>query len=112
MGAGATGGSNDNEKGLDHLPQKSENPASRIQAHIEPTYKIQVGLNNEIYPVFANQASLQKREERTWGTVSVTVTNSTDTPLHNRLTVEIPGWSDQEIQIVNMGAGESRTLLA
>ena len=111
MGAGSTGGSNDNENVLDRLPQKNESPASRMQAHIEPTYKIQVGLNNEIYPVFANQASLQKREERSWGTISVSVSNSTDAPLHNRVTVEVPGWSDQEIQMVNMGAGESRTLL-
>ena len=111
MGASPTGGSDDKENTLDRLPQKNESPASRVQAHIEPTYKIQVGLNSEIYPVFANQASLQKREERTWGTVSVTVTNSTDAPLHNRVTVEVPGWSDQEIQIVNMAAGESRTLL-
>lgn len=96
---------------LDRVPQKTEAMVSRTQARIEPTYKIQVGLNNEIYPVFANQASLQKREERTWGTVSVTITNSTDAPLRNRVAVEVPGWSDQEIQIAEMGAGESRTLL-
>ena len=107
-GMGASG-SNDNV--LDRIPQKNEGIAARIQSRIEPTYKIQVGLNSEIYPVFANQASLQKRDERTWGTVSVTITNSTDTPLHNRVAVEIPGWSDQEIQIAAMGAGESRTLL-
>ncbi|PYX94423.1 MAG: hypothetical protein DMG67_01595 [Acidobacteria bacterium] len=107
-GMGASG-SNDNV--LDRIPQKNEGIAARVQSRIEPTYKIQVGLNSEIYPVFANQASLQKRDERTWGTVSVTITNSTDAPLHNRVAVEIPGWSDQEIQIAAMGAGESHTLL-
>ncbi len=92
-------------------PEKTDAIASRVQAKIEPTYKIQVGLSSEIYPVFANQASLQKHEERSWGTVSVTITNSTDAPLQNRVAVQVPGWSDQEIQIAEMGAGQSRTLL-
>ena len=100
-----------NENVISRLPEKAATIASRPEARIEPTYKIQVGLNNEIYPVFANQASLQKREERTWGTVSVTISNSTDAPLHNRVAVQVSGWSDQEIQVAEMGAGQTRTLL-
>jgi hypothetical protein len=76
---------------------------------IQPTYKVEAGLDGEIFPVFANYASLQKPRERKLGTVAVTVTNSTDSPLRNRLTVQVPGWSDQEIQMVEMAAGEVRT---
>ena len=94
-----------------HVPEKTEPISQRTQPKLEPTYKIQAGLNNEIYPVFANQAALQKREERTWGTVSVTVANSTDLPLHNRIAVQVPGWSDQEVQIVDVAAAQSRTVL-
>lgn len=77
----------------------------------EPTYILHAGVEGEIYPAFANYASLQRPEERRWGTVAVTITNSTDRPLRNRLTVEVPGWSDVEIQIAEMRAGEVRTFL-
>ena len=93
------------------LPERTEPITPRPEAKLEPTYKIQAGLNSEIYPVFANQAALQKRDERTWGTISVTVTNSADAPLHNRVAVQVPGWSDQEAQIVELPGGQSRTLL-
>jgi hypothetical protein len=39
------------------------------------------------------------------------VTNSTADALRNRISVQIPGWSDQEIQIAELGAGESKTYL-
>lgn len=76
-----------------------------------PTYKIEAGLQGEVFPAFANYASLQRPEDRRWGTVAVTITNSTDRLLRNRLTVKVPGWSDEEIQIAEMGAGEKRTFL-
>lgn len=88
-------------------PVRPESPRARIV----PTYKVQVGLDGEVYPVFANYASLQKREDRRWGTIAVTITNHTDAPLQNRLAVQVPGWSDREIQMAEMGAGESRTFL-
>jgi hypothetical protein len=77
----------------------------------EPTYKVEAGLDGEIFPVFANYASLQKPSERKRGSITVVVTNSTDSVLRNRVTVQVPGWSDQEIQIVEMGAGAVRTLV-
>lgn len=107
-GASATGSTDSTSA---RLPERTQPIGQRPQAKLEPTYKVQVGLNNEIYPVFANQAALQKRDERTWGTVSVTVNNSTDVSLHNRIAVQIPGWSDQEVQAVELPAGQSRTLL-
>ncbi len=76
-----------------------------------PTYEVSVGLDGEIYPVFANYASLRRVRERRWGTVSVKVTNSTSRELRNRITVKISGWSDEEIQLAELAAGETRTFL-
>ena len=76
-----------------------------------PTYKIEAGIDGEIFPVFANYASLQKPQDRKWGMVAVTVTNPTDEPVRQRIAVKIDGWSDQEIQIAEMGAGQVRTYL-
>src|SRR4051812_4287539 len=78
---------------------------------MEPTYAVSAGLDGEIFPVFAHQAALQKPTARTWGTVAVKVTNSSDLPLRQRITVHIPGWSDQEIQTAEMSAGEVHTYL-
>jgi transglutaminase-like putative cysteine protease len=76
-----------------------------------PSYSVSVGLDGEIFPMFANYAALQKPEQRRWGTVAVIVRNSSSVPLRNRITVEVPGWSDQEIQVAEMRAGEVRTYL-
>jgi len=85
-------------------------PAPALRS-MEPTYSVQVGLDGEIFPVFAHQAALQKPTARTWGTVAVKVTNSSDLPLRQRITVHVPGWSDQAIQTAEMSAGEIRTYL-
>jgi hypothetical protein len=77
----------------------------------EPVYEVQAGMVGEIFPVFANYAAFVPVKERRWGTVAVTISNAADSPLHNRVTVQIPGWSDQEIQFVNLAAGEVKTLL-
>ena len=79
--------------------------------HLEPTYKIQAGIDGEIYPVFANYASLQRQSDRTFGVVSVTISNPSDTPLRRRISVNIPGWSDEEIQTAEILPGATRTLL-
>lgn len=75
-----------------------------------PTYKVEAGLGGELFPVFANFASFQSPPERQSGVVKVTITNPTPELLRNRVSVQVPGWSDQEIQIVEMGAGQARTL--
>jgi hypothetical protein len=77
----------------------------------EPTYKIQAGIDGEIYPVFANYASLQGESERSFGTISVTVTNPTSAELNQRIEVAIQGWSDQEIQMAELAPGASHTFL-
>jgi hypothetical protein len=91
------------DRGDGRLPQ----PARKT----EPTYKIQAGLDGEIYPVFANYASLQKQNERSFAVVSVNISNSTDTTLRERIAVKVPGWSDQEIQMVELRAGATHTYL-
>ncbi len=78
---------------------------------IEPAYKIQAGIDGEIYPVFANYASLQRQGERTFGVVSITISNTAETKIHRRVSVKIPGWSDEEIQTVDLAAGAVRTLV-
>jgi hypothetical protein len=80
-------------------------------AHPEPTYKIIASMDGEIYPVFANYASLQKQNERSLGVLSVTVSNKSEAALRQRVAVKVLGWSDQEIQIVELPAGTSRTYL-
>jgi len=102
MSAGASGAA-DVDKSDSALAQKTRTPA--------PTYSVQAGLEGEIFPVFAYYASLRKPRERNFGTLAVTITNSSGIALRNRITVSIPGWSDQEIQIVEMGAARVRTLL-
>jgi hypothetical protein len=87
-------------------------PGSSIgNRHTNATYEVSAGLDGEIYPVFANYASLRRVRERTWGTIAVRVTNSSPEPLRNRITVQIPGWSDREIQLAELSGGESHTFL-
>jgi hypothetical protein len=77
----------------------------------EPVYEVQAGMAGEIFPVFANYASFVPVNGRRWGTVAVTISNAADSVLHNRVTVQVPGWSDLEIQFADLGAGEVKTLL-
>ena len=77
----------------------------------QPTYHIKVGLDGEVYPVFANYASLQRPDDRSWGTVDITIANPTAAPLENHIAVKILGWSDEEIQTVDVDAGAVRTFL-
>ena len=76
-----------------------------------PAYKIQAGIDGEIYPVFANYASLQRQGERTFGVVSVTLSNSTSAAIHRCVRVRIPGWSDDEIQTVEIAPQTTRILI-
>lgn len=75
----------------------------------EPTYKVAVGFDGEVFPAFANYASMLPAQKRDWGVVNVTVTNPTDAGIRSRIAVRVPGWSDQEIQLAELGAGEVRT---
>jgi hypothetical protein len=72
--------------------------------------QIQAGLDGEIYPVFANVASLQGQNDRHFGVVTVTISNPTGDELRQRVSVQVPGWSDQETQNVDLAPGASQTL--
>jgi hypothetical protein len=82
---------------------------SPVRQPLSP-YKIQAGIDGEIYPVLANYASLQRQNDRTFGVVTVTLNNPTDSVAVKRVSIQIPGWSDDEIQTVELDPGASRTI--
>src|SRR5690242_21469630 len=51
----------------------------RITRSPEPTFKIESGIDGDVFPAFANYASLQSPDQRKWGVVSITASNPTDT---------------------------------
>jgi hypothetical protein len=74
-------------------------------------YSIQAGLHREIYPVFANYASFQTASQRRFGVVTITISNPSPLSLRRTVSVQIPGWSDREIQVVELEGGATRTLV-
>jgi hypothetical protein len=91
---------------------RSTEPAPKLKTRsTQPTFAISAGLDGDVFPVFANYASFQSPRDRDWGTVTVTVANSTTELLRDRITVEVLGWSDQEIQIAEVGAGQLQKFL-
>jgi hypothetical protein len=95
----------------DNAVDHGETRLSKPPADPQPAYKVQAGLDGEIYPVFANFASLQKQNQRNFGIISVTVSNPSDSTLRQRIAVKIAGWSDQEIQLVEVQPGATHTFL-
>ena len=95
------------DAGADRGDIRPPSPARQIS----PTYKIQAGIDGEIYPVFANYASLQRQADRTFGVVSVTLSNTSPEPMSRRVTVRIPGWSDEEIQTVEIAPSVTKTMV-
>jgi hypothetical protein len=109
MSAATLSYAGDNSSGVaDHEPSKVVNPSAAIP-QLSATYRISAGLEGDIYPVFANYASLQNSDGRKWGTVAVTINNPSTQTLHSRISVKISGWSDDEIQTVEVAAGQSHT---
>ncbi len=98
---GAFGG----EAALDRTDPKLVRPARPATF-----YKVQAGIDGEIFPVFANYAALLSQEQRTFGTVSVTITNSGKENLRQRVAVSVVGWSDEEIQLSDIAPGAQHTL--
>src|SRR5260370_1819141 len=95
------------------VPETPTGAPDRIhgQAGDGSLYSIQAGLQGEIYPVFANYASLQRQDQRRFAVVRVTVSNPTPASLRPTVSVQIPGWSDQEIQVAELEPGATRTLM-
>jgi hypothetical protein len=82
---------------------------SPVRQPLSP-YKIQAGIDGEIYPVLANYASLQRQNDRSFGVVSVTLSNTTGAIALKRVSVQIPGWSDDEIQTIELAPRTTRTI--
>jgi hypothetical protein len=78
---------------------------------ISPVYKIEAGLDGEIYPFLANYASLQKQNQRRFAALTVTISNPTSVELRQRVSVQLPGWSDAEVQTVEVQPGATQALL-
>lgn len=76
-----------------------------------PTFAIKAGIDGDVFPAFANYASMQRATDRQWGVVSVKVSNPTDTEQRYRIAVRVPGWSDQEVQIVTVPVGGAPTFI-
>jgi hypothetical protein len=87
-----------------------QSPPAPPLPQLEPVYTVHAGIDGEIFPAFANYASLQEPQERRLSTVSVTIANPANRPLRQRITVQLPGWSDPEIQTVLLAPGETRIL--
>jgi hypothetical protein len=73
---------------------------------LRPQASFTVDAESDIFPVLANYASTLTPGYREWGVVTVTVQNPSSAPLCRRIAVEIPGWSDQEIQMADVAAGK------
>src|SRR5438270_4694732 len=86
-------------------------PVTVAAPQIEPTYEVIAGVDGEIFPTFASYASLQRSSERRTATLTIKIANPGSAPLRNRVSVQLPGWSDEEIQSTELAAGEQRTLL-
>ncbi len=86
-------------------------PASfAISGSLQPVYSVQAGIDGEIFPAFANYASLQEPRNRKLATIRVHVVNTTRDELSERISVQVPGWSDKEIQAIDVPPGDARTL--
>ncbi|HET9741361.1 MAG TPA: hypothetical protein VFQ00_01310 [Terriglobales bacterium] len=85
---------------IGHKPLLGRSPA--------PSFKISAGIDGDVFPAFANYASMQTPDQREWGVVSVQVANPSDHALRYRVAVRVPGWSDEEVQIVNVAPGSTK----
>src|SRR5947199_4659941 len=81
----------------------SDNAADRGDVRIaaaprqpQPVYTVTAGMDGEIYPVFANYASLQKQNERSFGVLSLNVSTPGEMTPRHRIAVKVAGWSDQD----------------
>jgi len=91
----------------------TEPPVRRVKVlhNMQPTYSLEAGIDGEIFPALANYAAFQRAGDRDFGTFTLTISNYNDSALNARVSVQVPGWSDLELQNVSIGSGEVRKLL-
>ena len=95
--------------GADATP-KTEAATTLKNRQPQPTYSVIAGIDGDIFPVFANYFAFQKQAERQLGTITLTIRNSSDKLLQSRIAVRVPGWSDEEVQYVEVAAGQVRNV--
>lgn len=78
---------------------------------MEPTYSIDAGIDGDVFPAIANYESLLRSDDRDFGTFTVTISNPSESTLRAHVSLEVPGWSDLELQNVTIGSGEVHKLL-
>jgi len=78
---------------------------------MQPTYSVEAGIDGDVFPAIANYESLLRSDDRDFGTFTVTISNPSETALKAHISLEVPGWSDLELQNVTVGSGEVRKLL-
>lgn len=92
------------------VPARPRDAASSVDSRT-CSYTVEAGLDGEIYPVFANYASLQKQNERSFAVLAVTIANRGHEAIRQQVAVQVPGWSDREIQFAEVAPGSKRSLL-
>jgi len=98
--------------GADNSFDRSERVTQGGEARqLEASYKIEAGLQGDIFPAFVNYASLRSPEQRSWGAVTVSISNPSDSSVRQRVGVVIPGWSDEEVQFAEIPAKTVRKLI-
>lgn len=80
-----------------------------VTRRMEPTFSVTAGIHGDVFPAFANYASLQNPDQRSWSVVSVKVSNSSGSEQRYRISVRVPGWSDEEIQVVSVAPASSHS---
>src|SRR5215475_5890255 len=93
------------------LAERPATPGAGSLKAMTCDYVVEAGLDGEIYPVFANYASLQKQGSRSFAVIAITVNNPGQATVHQKIAVELPGWSDREIQLVEAEPGKRKTLM-
>jgi hypothetical protein len=84
---------------LPSLPDPQTTPVSPLLVH----YRLDVPGNGEIFPALAQSAEH-------WPFAVLTVSNSSDKPVVQRVSAQLPGWSERAQESFELAAHESRKL--
>jgi hypothetical protein len=83
----------------------------KVVRGMQPTYSIQAGIDGDVFPAVANYESMLRSDDRDFGIFTLTISNPSESALNAHVAVQVPGWSDVELQNVTVGSGEVRKLL-
>ena len=94
------------------VPNRTLQLGQKQQHTLQPTISAIAGMDGDVFPAFANHLSLEPAAKREWGVVQVKIADpaSSESVLRARISVRIPGWSDEEIQNVSVVPGMTKTV--